>query len=339
MEAAIQWFYDKEAQHITYSMNDRRGPTSYDCSAAVYYSLIAGSIFPVGIYIGNTNTEFGDLEAHGFVKIQPNAEGNFDTQRGDIFIWGDRGDSAGAAGHTGMFVDANNVIHCSYAYNGIHVNNYDNLHQANGFPDATYYHYAPAPKDEAVDQVINPGSWIEFPGTYTADDVQDIADVWQVQSKELCLVGFSWADNGIPAAPLVVVNATGNAANDQTLNVGSKFIVPGKYQVLDVGQSDGHWLGQIEMAGEKLWVDLAPVTEVGGSDVGTPTSATPVENPPTAPEPVSAPVTPEPTVNPSPAPKPIVVSTPSPTQSAVVPTTPWFVNIFKAVMKWLRRKK
>lgn len=352
MENAIQWFYDHEGK-VTYSMNDRRGPNSYDCSSSEYYSLIAGGIFPVGIYIGNTDSLFADLEKHGWQQVQADANGNFPTVRGDVFIWGTRGDSTGAGGHTGTFVDNNNVIHCSYAYNGIHVNNYDNLHQANGFPTATYYHYVgtPTPQVEAVDQVINPGSWIEFPGSYTADDVQDVADVWQAQSNELCTTGFTWADNGIPCAPLVVVDADGYATNSQVLDVGSKFVIPGKYQVLDVGQSGDRWLGQIEMAGEKLWVDLAPVTEVGPNDGGTPIPGlkpTPVITPPTAPEPVSAPITPEPTTNPSPTPipTPIPVTTPPSTgYTNYYPVTPapvshfWLVNIFKAVISWLRRKK
>ncbi|WP_269116844.1 peptidoglycan amidohydrolase family protein [Enterococcus casseliflavus] len=43
----IQWFKDREGK-VTYSMSDRLGPSSYDCSSAVYYSLISGGFLPVG---------------------------------------------------------------------------------------------------------------------------------------------------------------------------------------------------------------------------------------------------------------------------------------------------
>lgn len=273
IDAAIKWFKDR-AGKITYSMDSRRGPDSYDCSSSVYYALIAGGFFPVGIFIGNTETEFNDLEKYGWKQIKADKNGNFPTVKGDVFIWGVRGDSSGALGHTGMFVDTDNVIHTSYYYNGVHTNNYDALHTANGMPPAAYYHYGgssdPVAAAEKVDQVINPGSYIKFPGTYKVDGLQSVADSWQIKTSTLCAVGFTWADNGIPASPLVEVDADGYATPDQVLAVGSKYKIPGKYQVLDVGQSGNAWLGQIEMAGMKLWVDLAPVIEVGASDAGTP---------------------------------------------------------------------
>ena len=40
-------------------------------------------------------------------------------------FWGKRGASAGAFGHTGMFIDSVNIIHCNYAYNGISINSHD----------------------------------------------------------------------------------------------------------------------------------------------------------------------------------------------------------------------
>ncbi|MBO0440974.1 hypothetical protein JZO69_11425 [Enterococcus sp. DIV0869a] len=52
-----------------------------------------------------------------------------------VFIWGDRGNSGGAAGHTGIFIDDNdNIIHCNYGFNGITVNNHDYIWEFNGQP-------------------------------------------------------------------------------------------------------------------------------------------------------------------------------------------------------------
>lgn len=337
--SSIQWFEDRKGK-VTYSMTDRRGPGSYDCSSSVYYALIQGGFLPIGIYIGSTESEFGDLEKYGWTVVQPNADGNFDTQRGDVFIWGDRGSSAGGAGHTGLFIDADNIIHCSYGYNGIAESKYDWLHQLNGFPDATYYRYtgSSAPvlaQNDPVDQVINPGSFITLPDTYTVDDVQDIADVWQVRSNVLCPTGFSWADNGIPTASLVEIDADGFATADQELAVGSTFKIPGKFQVLDVGQSGDRWLGQISMASETLWIDLAPATEVGKDDTGTPT---PSSRPAPAPAPIPDPA-PQPTpvaVTPAPAPVPAPASAPQPRpQPAPQKNYSWWGQLLALLLKRL----
>tara|TARA_B100001245_G_C22894477_1_gene431574 strand:+ start:2634 stop:3728 length:1095 start_codon:yes stop_codon:yes gene_type:complete len=314
IDKAIKWFRDKDAQGITYSMEHRRGPRSYDCSSAVYYALIQGGFFPKGIYIGNTETEFGDLEKHGWVRLPEDKNGNIATKKGDIFIWGRRGASSGAFGHTGIFVNSTDIIHCSFGYNGINVDNHDWLYAINGNPANTIYRYAgkptaPAPS-EPVDQVVNPGSYIKFPNAYRVDAVKNVADIWQVRSNKLCPIGFTWADNGIPAGPVVEVDNDGYKTPDQSLERGSKFKIPGKFKVLDVGKSDGRWLGQIQMAGFKLWVDLAPVTEVGSKDAGTPV-------PPTRPKPAPAPKPPK--SDPEPEPVPVPVPTPEEPQPEPVP--------------------
>ena len=303
METAIQWFYARLGK-VTYSMVNRRGPNSYDCSSSVYFALIAQGIFPSSIYIGNTDTEFNDLEKYGFTQVKADAQGNVAAQRGDIFIWGKRGASTGSLGHTGIFINPDEIIHCSYGYNGIAVSNHDWLSAINGYPELTVYRKTKSPAPNPVDQEVEVGSFIKFPGTYVANDVQHVADLWQIKSDVLCPVGFTWEDNGIPAGPLVEVDASGKATKDQELDVNSKFVIPGKYQVLDVGQTNGRWLGQISWNGLSFWVDLEPAVEVSSSDAGTPTpAAAPVLDPPTPV--VTAPVPPvvvQPTPTPAPTP-------------------------------------
>ena len=159
-----------------------------------------------------------------------------------------------------------------------------------------------------VDQVLEPGSYIKLPGTYRVDALQAVSDVWQVKTDALCPVGFTWADNGVPCAPLVEVDANGYATADQVLAVGSKYKIPGKFRVLNVGQSGNRWLCQIEMAGLKLWVDTEPVVEVSATDKGTPT---PVEKP----APVVKPA--EPVAEPAPVVPPVVEP-----EAPVVPEEP-----------------
>ena len=136
MEAAIQWMRDREGQ-VTYSMDYRMGPYSYDCSSSVYFALTAGGFLPEGS-MGNTETLFGDLESRGWTQLSV-VDGEYKTQRGDVFIWGTRGASSGAFGHTGIFIDADNIINCQYTRNSIVVDNNDQLWNDALQPAVTIY--------------------------------------------------------------------------------------------------------------------------------------------------------------------------------------------------------
>ena len=92
----IHWMTERKGK-VTYSMNNRLGPTSYDCSSAVYLALIAGDFLSVQT-MGNTDTLFTHLEQASWEKIQPDTTGSYPAKKGEIFIWGQRGASGGAAG-------------------------------------------------------------------------------------------------------------------------------------------------------------------------------------------------------------------------------------------------
>ena len=134
IETAIAWMEAREGK-VSYSMDYRDGSDSYDCSSSVYYALRNAGASSAGWAV-NTEYEHDWLVKNGYELIAENQEWN--AQRGDIFIYGRRGYSAGAGGHTGMFVDSDNIIHCNYARNGITVNNHDAIWNAAGQP----YFYA-----------------------------------------------------------------------------------------------------------------------------------------------------------------------------------------------------
>ena len=120
-DSIIKWFKDREGK-VTYSMINRTGKKSYDCSSSLYYAVC----YALGIepkYPTNTESEHKFLLNHGFELVSENE--NWDRKRGDIFIWGKKGYSLGAGGHTGIFVDKDNIIHCNYSNNGISTNNYE----------------------------------------------------------------------------------------------------------------------------------------------------------------------------------------------------------------------
>lgn len=134
IENAIAWMRARQG-NVTYSMDHRDGPYSYDCSSSVYYALREAGAVSAGWAV-NTEYEHDWLIKNGYELISENQP--WDAKRGDIFIWGRRGYSSGAGGHTGMFVDSDNIIHCNYARNGITVNDHDDIWYSAGQP----YFYA-----------------------------------------------------------------------------------------------------------------------------------------------------------------------------------------------------
>jgi len=130
IEKAISWMEARKGR-VSYSMEERDGDDSYDCSSSMYYSLRSAGASSAGWAV-NTEYEHDWLIKNGYELIAENTECN--AQRGDIFIWGRKGASAGAFGHTGMFIDSDNIIHCNYAYNGISINNHDERWYYSGQP-------------------------------------------------------------------------------------------------------------------------------------------------------------------------------------------------------------
>lgn len=146
IEAAIAYMYKLRSLGITYSMNGRRDGSdgTADCSGAVYTSLRSGGASNAG-WVLNTESMHNWLIANGFRRVADNTE--WDAQRGDVFIWGKISYSGGAGGHTGIFVDHDNIIHCNYGNNGVTVNNHDAYWAADGGPYFYAYRYSGTPSN------------------------------------------------------------------------------------------------------------------------------------------------------------------------------------------------
>ncbi|MDS1367858.1 peptidoglycan amidohydrolase family protein [Streptococcus suis] len=138
IETALRWMSDHKGR-VTYSMDYRNGPNSFDCSSSVYYALMSAGAISAGWAV-NTEYEHDWLIKNGYKLIAENTD--WDAKRGDIFIWGRRGQSAGAGGHTGIFIDPDNIIHCNYASNGIMVDNYNQTAAASGWMYCYVYRLA-----------------------------------------------------------------------------------------------------------------------------------------------------------------------------------------------------
>lgn len=105
----IKWMTDRQGK-VTYSQSSRLGPNSYDCSSAVYFSLVAGGFLPAGS-MGWTGTLATTLPT--IARSITRAE----CKRGDIFL----SKSQANNGHTGIFWDNSQIIHCSSGKNGIYI--------------------------------------------------------------------------------------------------------------------------------------------------------------------------------------------------------------------------
>ncbi|MET3564108.1 GH24 family phage-related lysozyme (muramidase) [Enterococcus rotai] len=147
-DVMIRWMEEKRKQGVTYSMDYRMGPNSYDCSSAVYFALKTAGFLSEQTPIGNTDSLFNHLERAGWSQV-PSINGNVSTKRGDIFIWGIRGNSGGSGGHTGIFYDdKDTIIHCTCGWNGytcavnkISIDNHDQIWMGSNRPPVTVYRF------------------------------------------------------------------------------------------------------------------------------------------------------------------------------------------------------
>ena len=150
IENAIAWMKARQGR-VSYSMEERDGDDSYDCSSSVYYALRSAGAVSAGWAV-NTEYEHQWLINNGYTLISENTP--WDAQRGDVFIWGRKGASAGAGGHTGIFIDEDNIIHCNYRYDGITVNDHDDIWVYAGKP---YYYIYRLTNQNAAPKVIEKG--------------------------------------------------------------------------------------------------------------------------------------------------------------------------------------
>ncbi|MDG4522667.1 peptidoglycan amidohydrolase family protein [Streptococcus suis] len=149
LETSIRWMSDRVGK-VSYSMDYRNGPNSYDCSSAVYYALMAGGAISAGWAV-NTEYMHDWLIRNGYVLVAENKP--FNAQRHDVFIWGKRGYSSGEGGHTGIFVDNVNIIHCNFKRNGITIDDYNKVSRG-----MYYYLYRPinqpSTSNKSLDQLV-----------------------------------------------------------------------------------------------------------------------------------------------------------------------------------------
>lgn len=201
MQTAISNMRALKARGITYSMGDRMGANSRDCSSSVYESLNKAG---ANLAIGNTDSLFRDLPNLGFSKT------NAPYAYGDIFVWGIENQSGGAAGHTGIFLDKENVIHCNYTANGVSIDNYNTIHSYSN-PPATVFRLA-GQSGEPVTEPTKDAAKKEN----TKENMDNSGEVEEYSyiGNRLCIKGWHFASDPVK-------EATGGAESSDPGSSGS----------------------------------------------------------------------------------------------------------------------
>lgn len=195
IEKMIKWMEDhhRTKGNYPYSMVNRNLDPGLDCSSSVYYALIAGEFLPKGTRIGNTETLF-KLNGKIFKEIFSYDE----VQRGDIFIRGGEGTSAGAGGHTGIFMRKDKIIHSNYTNNGISIND-----------ENSYVGYFLDRKRSWKERYFRPIGNESSPKKSIKEVAKEVIDgKWgngQVRFKNLELAGYSYKE--VQAAVNEMVNS------------------------------------------------------------------------------------------------------------------------------------
>lgn len=259
----LNWFRWRQGK-VTYSMTNRWGANSYDCSSSIYYALKEAGIFPQNLPIGNTETLFNDLPKYGFTKVAEGENVDYDAKPGDIFIWGRRGYTLGAGGHTGVLTSDHTMIHCNYGFNGITENDYNYIWNYNNRPYETFYRYAGARQDK----------YVQLPDFYVAGEIQGD----KLRCDALAPVNFTWEDNGIPISVTQKVDASGEYLGEGNIQQGDRFIIPFKYKVWEEMQDGGKLWYKIAPENKEFWIVAEKTMETSENATGTnPKSPKPAE--------------------------------------------------------------
>ncbi|WP_414050972.1 LysM peptidoglycan-binding domain-containing protein [Macrococcus animalis] len=134
-DVMVQWFYDRMGKTSYLSYAGRWGTKTWDCSSAVYAAMIEAGYLPKQTVLGDTTTMFAQ-ENRLFTPIKKSQ-----VRYGDIFILGDKKNSRGPLGHTGVILSKNKIIHMGYKTatdNGIMVTGYQGFAEKPGV-DTFYY--------------------------------------------------------------------------------------------------------------------------------------------------------------------------------------------------------
>ena len=187
IEVALHWMGSRIGK-VSYSMENRYGPNSYDCSSSIYSALKHAGNIPANVWTGTTASMLRDLPKYGWVELQPDRNGYFATERGDIALWSQSAVfDGGGDEHVGMFTDADNIINCRWG-KGIVIDNHDSLFVASGMKALRIFRYVGAKRA------------VKFARPFVMEQRTMHNGIEQAKLAGIVERNFDWTDNGIPTA-------------------------------------------------------------------------------------------------------------------------------------------
>lgn len=158
IEKAINKGMELKNKNIRYSMYGSRVGTdgTADCSGFIYTCLVSGGATKLN-YVPNTDSLHSFLVNNGFKLIAESTE--WTAKRGDIVIFGKKGNSGGANGHVVMFIEQYKVIHCTYKSqnaNGIYIESDENACPYNWY----FYVYRLSSYKQPVNNSVNNSNYL-----------------------------------------------------------------------------------------------------------------------------------------------------------------------------------
>ena len=234
IEVALHWMGSRIGK-VSYSMENRYGPNSYDCSSSIYSALKHAGNIPANVWTGTTASMLRDLPKYGWVELQPDRNGYFATERGDIALWSQSAVfDGGGDEHVGMFTDADNIINCRWG-KGIVIDNHDSLFVASGMKALRIFRYV---GEKQVRKV-------KFEKPFRAEEFANVNNIHQAKLAGIVASNFDWTDNGIPSSWLV----RADEFEGEVYRIGGEFEVLGecvengaKYLKLNAGEFGEVWV-------------------------------------------------------------------------------------------------
>jgi len=197
-EKLIGWFTSRIGK-LTYSMYGSRNGSdgTADCSGSMTQALYEAGASKYS-YLYSTETIHDYLTANGYQLIAQTGQ-TFNPVRGDICIFGKRGQSAGAGGHIMVFTGTENQISVCYWTQGqagtaVQEMSFDQMWIADGKP--YYYIYrqknaqpAPAPSRPAQSASAPSGAnWIRESATYVPNSNVNLRTSADVNSSSIAII-------------------------------------------------------------------------------------------------------------------------------------------------------
>lgn len=253
----IQWFTSHEG-NLTYSMYGSRNGAdgTADCSGSMTQAIYEAGGTPYS-WLYSTEYIHDYLKQNNYELVAENSDWN--AKKGDIVVWGKRGESAGAGGHIGVISKddpgATFLSTCYYTggQTGTAVQNIDYNYFASldNWPYTYVYRYKGNKTPTKPTTAVKKATSVHFNRTFEVSYYDYWNGEWDAINEGLSIPVTDY-NNYIPLSAITMTDAKGHTLANQYAQIGypqrEYFRLNGHYKVL---QNNGDTM-EIEVAGEPV---------------------------------------------------------------------------------------